>query len=287
MLKKRLIAVIIHRNGLVIQSINFKRYLPIGRLNIAVEFMRDWDVDEIVILDINASREGRENDFELVKTATRNCFVPITLGGGIRTLDDIRRSLKVGADKISLNTKALNDPEFITTAARHFGSQCVVISMDVIRQGRSCFVFDGIRRCPTPLEAVDWARKVEDLGAGELLVNSVDRDGSKQGYDLKLLEEIADSVNIPVIACGGAGTMEDFVSAAGIRRVSAVAASNIFHYIEHSTIIAKAHLINAGTDVRMNTLAKYGGYAFDKSGRLMRKSESELENIWFQPVKRT
>jgi cyclase len=287
MLKKRLIAVIIHRNGLVVQSIGFNRYLPIGKLNIAVEFMRDWDVDEIVILDINASRAGRENDFELVKAATRNCFVPITLGGGIRTLDHIRNSLKVGADKTCLNTCALEDPAFITTAAGHFGSQCIVISMDVIRHNNDYVVFDGIRRSPTAILARDWARKVEDLGCGELLVNSVDRDGSKQGYDLALLEMIADSVKIPVVACGGAGTMEDFVSAANIKRISAVAASNIFHYIEHSTIIAKAHLINAGIDVRMNTLAKYGGYAFDKNGRLMRKSESELEEIWFQPVKRT
>jgi len=258
MLKKRLIPCIILRDGLLVQSIEFKRYLPIGKPKIAVEFFNAWDVDEIVILDISASHENRGPLFELIEHVSKICFVPLTVGGGIRSIADIRDILKVGADKVSINTEAVTTPSFITEAAEVFGSQCMVVSIDVKTNQDGCYeVFSHCGKNPAGLHPVEWARKAEEMGAGEIFLNSINRDGTKRGYDLELVKMVSTAVSIPVIACGGAGKMEHFAEGISEGNASAVSAANIFHYYEHSTILAKAQLKKAGVAIRLSTEATY------------------------------
>lgn len=287
MLKKRLISCLLIRDGLIVQSIGFRRYLPVGRPPIAVEFVAKWDVDEIILLDMNATPEKRLPDLDLIAMMSERVFVPLTVGGGITTLDDIQRIIRAGADKISINTHALAAPGLISRSADRFGSQCVVISIDALRLPNGDYeVMSDSGRRATGLLVEDWARTVERHGAGEILINSIDRDGSKLGYDIDLIRRTADAVSIPVIALGGVGKHSDFSAGILQGRASAVAAANIFHYIEHSTIVAKAHLAKAGIDVRLDSLAKYEGIEFDDMGRLLKRDEADLENFVFSPHKR-
>jgi cyclase len=270
------------RDGLIVQSIGFKRFLPIGSAKIAVEFVTNWDVDEIFLVDITATAEGRTPDYDLISRVSKRSFVPLTYGGGLHTIDDIRKVIRSGADKISINSEALNNRDFIRESSRIFGSQCIVVSIDVrINNGDYEVVGDNGRKF-TGLGPVEWAKRVEELGAGEIFLNSVDRDGSKMGYDIPLIRMVADSVAIPVIACGGVGKMEDFPEGIMSGKASAVSAANIFHYIEHSTIVAKAYLRRSGIDVRLNTAAKYDGFEFDELGRLIKKDDTNLEQILFK-----
>jgi len=282
MLKKRLISCLVLKDNLVVQSFGFRHYLPVGKPRIAVEFMQQWDVDEIVIQDISATPEGRSINVGLVTDVSKRCFVPLTVGGGIRTVADIRAAISAGADKVIINSAALNNPEFIGQASERFGSQCIVISIDVKADSIGKYrVYSDSGTKKWELSPIEWAREIEGLGAGELLVNSIDRDGAREGYDIELLMSVSDSVGIPVIGCGGVGKMSDFVEGIIKGGVSAVAAANIFHHIEHSTIIAKAYLRNAGVDVRINTLADYKECLFDGQGRIRKIDEAILEKIWF------
>jgi imidazole glycerol-phosphate synthase subunit HisF len=286
MLKRRLISCLIARDRTIVQSIGFKRYLPVGSVAVTVEFMKDWDIDEIVLLDTTAARRGREPDLETIEEVSRRCFVPITFGGGIRTVDHIRSVIRAGADKVSINAAALADPSFITEGARYFGSQCVVVSIDARRgPGGGYEVYaDGGKRA-TGLDAVAWAREAEQRGAGEIFLTSIDRDGSKQGYDLELVRAVSEAVRIPVIACGGVGRMEHFVEGLRDGKAAAVAAGNIFHHLEHSTIVAKAYLKNAGLGIRLSTLADYQGFSFDSAGRILKRPDAELEKLWLEKHK--
>lgn len=286
MLKKRLISCLILRDHWIVQSLNFKRFLPVGRASVAVEFMKNWDIDEIILLDITASRDSRKPDLGLVADISRKCFVPLTMGGGIHTINDIKTLIRAGADKISINSEALRNPTFIKESSNVFGSQCIVISMDIKLNDKAQYeVFGNSGKEPTGLDPITWARKAEELGAGEIFLNSIDRDGSRNGYDLNLIRQVAQAVEIPVIACGGVGKMEHFVEGFTIGGAAAVAAANIFQHTEHSTIIAKAYLKNAGLDIRLSTLANYKKFEFDTNGRILKKSDSELEEIWFEKHK--
>lgn len=283
MLKKRLIACLLIRNGLIVQSIGFNRYLPIGRPKFPIEFVVKWDVDEIVLLDMSATPEGRGPDHEVLSLLSRSCFVPLTVGGGIRTVDDVRNIVRAGADKVCVNSHAIERPHLVSEIADVFGSQCVVVSMDCRREKDGSFqVYTHSGKRATGLSAAEWAQQVAGLGAGEVFLNSIDRDGSKQGYDIDLIRSVTDAVSIPVIACGGVGSHSHF--AAGIIKggASAVAAANIFHYIEHSTIVAKTHLLRAGVDVRLDSNAKYEDREFDASGRLMMLPADRLADIEFK-----
>ncbi|MDP2973473.1 MAG: imidazole glycerol phosphate synthase cyclase subunit [Candidatus Diapherotrites archaeon] len=258
MLKKRLIACILMQNGLVVQSINFKKFHIVGRAETAVEFFNNWDVDEIIFLDINATREGRGSMLDVISKAAKKSFIPLTVGGGIRKVVDITSALNAGADKVCVNSEALLRHGFITEAADVFGSQCIVVSIDakLNKDGKHEVFYDGGTKAAgkSPLQ---WAKQAELLGAGEIFLNSIDRDGSKQGYDLDLIRQVRDAVSIPVIACGGVGKVQDFAPGIIKGHADAVAAANIFQYFEHSTILAKAALLKAGVDVRMATEATY------------------------------
>lgn len=270
MLKYRLIPCLILKQGRLVQSINFKRYLPIGRPEVAIEFFMNWDVDEITILDIDATRENRKPKFELIEKIAFHCFLPITVGGGISSVEDIRDVLNAGADKIAINHAAVKNPDLITEGAEIFGTQCIVVSIDVKTNpnGNPEVVIDSGTQY-TGLEPVAWAVEVERRGAGEILFNSVDKDGCRQGYDLKLIKKIQDAVKIPVVACGGVGKVEHFVEGITKGGAHAVAAANIFQHTEHSTIIAKAAMKKAGIDIRLDTEANYENIEFDEYGRLV------------------
>jgi len=267
MLKPRLIPCIVTRGDMVVQSFNFEKYLPIGNVKTAIEFFVNWDVDEIVILDITATKEKRSPNKDLIEWASSECFVPLTVGGGIRNSEDIRGLLYSGADKICLNSSARNDSNLINEASNIFGSQCITVSVDVLFDGKDHRVFDYEKSRTLDIKLEDFILDIEKRGAGEIFLNSVDRDGSRKGYDIDLLKKVTSLVNIPVIACGGVGNNKDFAKAVIEGNCSAVAASNIFQHTEHSTISAKAMLLKDGVEVRLNGEVNYSNFEFDHMGR--------------------
>ncbi len=283
MLKNRLVACLLMRDGLIVQSLGFNRYLPIGRPRFPIEFVVRWDVDEIVLLDMSASGEQRGPDPEVLEMLSRSCYVPLTVGGGIRSADDVRRVIRAGADKACVNTHAVVRPQMIQEIADRFGSQCVVVSMDCRREADGRYqVYTSSGTRPTGMTPVDWARRAEQLGAGEIFLNSIDRDGSRQGYDIELIRSVTECVRIPVVACGGVGSYTHFPDAILAGGASAAAAANIFHHHEHSTILAKAHMLRAGVDVRLDSAATYQGREFDQNGRLLMISAERLAEVQFQ-----
>lgn len=283
MLKKRIIASLIVKDGRVVQSIGFKRYLPVGDVGVAVEFLNNWGIDEIVLLDIDATKQKRGPDFKMVMKVSKKSFAPLTVGGGIRNIEDIRKLIRYGADKISINKMSLLDPLIIKKSAETFGSQCVVISVDIKKIDGRYEVFSDNGKVPTGFDVVEWAKKVEELGAGEIFLNSIDRDGLKSGYDLKAIKKVADSVSIPVIACGGVGHPEHFLEAFTKAGTSATAAGNFFHFTEHSPIIVKSFLLQNKIDVRMDSYADYGGIDFIKeNGRIAKRSDNYLDKLRFE-----
>jgi len=267
MLKTRLIPCIITKGNLVVQSFGFNKYLPIGNVKTAIEFFVNWDVDEIIIIDIDAQKEGRSPNIELVEWAARECFVPLTVGGGIRKVRDIQDLLSAGADKVCVNYTAHVNPSFISEAASVFGSQCITVSLDAILKDNKYHVYDYLNCKVTDISPAEFASEMESRGAGEILLNSVDRDGSRLGYDIELLKSVSSNLRIPVIACGGVGNMEDLAPAIIEGNCQAVAAANIFQHTEHSTIAAKSQLLRAGVNVRLNSNVKYENFKFDVMGR--------------------
>jgi len=263
MLKKRLIPCLLLQNGQLVKSIRFKDYQIVGNPKIAIQFFNAWAVDEIIFLDITRDSDYTsllrtdykfrllETLVDIVRESARICFVPLTVGGGIRTVEHMRELFRNGADKISMNTEAVRRPTLITEAADKFGSQAVVVSVDVkqiANGGYEVYIDHGQE--PTGLDPIEWAKRAEALGAGEILLNSIDRDGSLAGYDLNLIRTVVDAVRIPVIVCGGVGKWQDLAD--GVRAgASAVSAANIFHFTEQSTRHAKKYLASAGIDVRL------------------------------------
>jgi len=282
-LKKRLVACLLLRDNLIVQSIGFRRYLPIGRPQFPIEFVTRWDVDEIVLLDMSATAQNRGPDSDVLTMLSRSCFVPLTVGGGVNSVDVVRRIIRSGGDKVAVNTHAVTRPQLISEIADAFGTQCVVVSIDCRRERDGTYqVYTHSGRQSTALAPDAWARQVESLGAGEIFLNSIDRDGSKQGYDVELIRRVSDAVSIPVVACGGVGSYSHYASGILEGGASAVAAANIFQYIEHSTIVAKAHLLRAGVDIRLDSEATYEGREFDENGRLLMLSGDRLADIEFK-----
>ena len=237
--------------GRVVKGINFVELRDAGD---PVELGSVYDsegADELVFLDITASHEGRDLVFEMAAHVAEQVFIPFTVGGGIRSEEDIRRMLATGADKVSLNTAAVKDPELVSRAAGRFGSQCVVVAIDAKKkQPGSWEVYINGGRTPTGIDAVEWAARVESLGAGEILLTSMDRDGTKDGYELELTRAITGRVNLPVIASGGAGNLEHLVEVITESQADAVLAASIFHYGEYSIKEAKDFLRDRGIPVR-------------------------------------
>ena len=259
----RLIPVLLLKNGLIVRSQRFRIHQAIGNPMSTVERFSNWQVDELIVLDISIEdrHDLRRDDLQqryagssfldVLKTIAEVCHNPLTVGGRVRTLGDIERRLTLGADRVALNTTAIETPDLIDEAARSFGSQCVVVSIDALRHGNGHLEVCGSGgKAGTGLTPAEWACQVEDRGAGELLINSIDRDGTKLGYDLDLVRSVTRSVSIPVIACGGVGKYEDFPSAILESGASAAAAANIFHFFELSYPLAKRAMLTAGVTVR-------------------------------------
>ncbi len=254
MLSKRIIPCLDVKGGRVVKGVSFVNLRDAGD---PVEVARAYDgegADELCFLDITASHEQRGIILDVVARTAEQVFVPLTVGGGIRTLDDIRALLTAGADKVSINTAAVERPEFVKEAAERFGTQCIVVAIDAKRRaapsnGWDVFTHGGRR--PTGLDAVDWARKMEAYGAGEILLTSMDQDGQQTGYDLALTRAVAEAVSIPVIASGGVGTLEHLREGLTTGGADAVLAASIFHYRTYTIPQAKAYLVERGVPIRL------------------------------------
>jgi len=246
MLRKRLITVLTFNEGVLFRT---KKFVPDYRYTL--NFVDAWSVDEIVVLDVTRSRKEREHFYRVVSDFAGKCFVPLAAGGGVRNIEEFKMMLKVGADKVVVNTQAFLEPEFITRAAQLFGAQCVVVSIDAARNDKGEYeVYIENGSVPTGIHPADWARKAQTQGAGEIMVTSIDRDGSLEGYDNELGSLVSNSVDIPVLISGGAGKWEDFVNGFEKANASAVCTSCIYHFTEASIKSAKNYLKNKGIEVR-------------------------------------
>lgn len=283
MLKKRIIATLIIKDDIVVQSFNFKRYLPIGKPQIAVEYLNYWGVDEIVILDIDASKNNKEPNFKEIKEIASKCFVPLTIGGGINSIDHIKQLMHCGADKISINNIAINNPDFIQNAAHIFGNQCIVISVDAVKINNDYFVYDYKQKNNLQVRITDFVKQMEDRGAGEIIINSVDNDGSYKGFDTELINEVCTSTTIPIICSGGAKNANDFINVFEKTNVNAASASNFFHFTEHSVIITKSNILKK-MPIRLETAAKYAETSFDQNLRIQKKDDKILDELLYEKI---
>lgn len=250
MLAKRIIPCLDVNNSRVVKGVNFVNLRDAGDPVELAKFYNGEGADELVFLDITASNENRATMIDVVKMVAQEVFIPFTVGGGIRTTDDIRAVLLAGADKVSLNSVAVKNPEIIAEAARMFGSQCIVLAIDVKKQGNGWEVFINGGRTPTGLNAITWAKEGVSRGAGEILLTSMDEDGTKQGYDLELTKIVSESVNVPVIASGGAGSVDDFIDVFTQGKADAALAASLFHFGELKIKEVKAALRSANIAVR-------------------------------------
>jgi cyclase len=252
MFKVRVIPCLDVKDGRVVKGVNFVDLRDAGD---PVEAAIAYDAagaDELTFLDITASHENRDTIFDVVQRTAEACFMPLTVGGGVRTVDDIRKLLTCGADKVSINTAAVSRRAFVKEAAEKFGDQCIVVAIDAKKVGEKWEIFTHGGRNATGLDAVEYAKEVVSLGAGEILLTSMDRDGTKTGYDIPLTRALADAVSVPVIASGGVGNLDHMV--AGIRdgHATAVLAASIFHFGEHSVREAKTYMAKAGLPMRLD-----------------------------------
>ena len=251
MLKMRIIPCLDVKDGRVVKGVNFVDLIDAGD---PVEQAKLYDkagADELTFLDITASSDNRDTIYDVVRRTAEQCFMPLTVGGGVRVNDDIRKLLLAGADKVSINTAAVHRPEFVREAAEKFGSQCIVVAIDAKQTGPGKFeIFTHGGRNATGIDAVEWAKRMVGYGAGEILLTSMDRDGTKQGFNIPLTRAVADAVTVPVIASGGVGNLDHLVEGIRDGQATAVLAASIFHFGTYTIAEAKAHMQAAGIPIR-------------------------------------
>lgn len=250
MLKKRLIPALLLKNGRCVKGVQFTDFRDTGHPISNARIYDSQGADELIFLDITATAEKRDPLFDIVRSAAEQCFMPLCAGGGVKSVEHMRKLLLSGADKVAINTAAVENPSLITEGAKMFGAQCMVVGIDVRKVDGKYEVFTHSGTKPTGLDPIEWAAKAAALGAGELLVTSIDHEGMRQGYDLELTRAIADAVDVPVIASGGVGTLQHLVEGITEGHASAVSCGSILHFTDQSIIKAKAYMKNAGLDVR-------------------------------------
>ena len=251
MLKNRIIPCLDVKNGRVVKGINFVDLKDAGDPVEQAKIYSDGGADEICFLDITASNENRDTIYDVVEKTSKKCFVPLTVGGGVRSVEDISKLLNCGADKVSINTAAVNDKQVVVDSSKKFGSQCIVVAIDAKKNGDMWEIYTHGGRNKTDIDAIKFAKEMEKSGAGELLVTSMDRDGTQVGYDIDLMSKISSTVNIPVIASCGVGTLDHLVDGIKLGNASAVLAASIFHYGKYSVKQAKEYLDSKGIPVRI------------------------------------
>ena len=251
MLKNRIIPCLDVKNGRVVKGINFVNLKDAGDPVEQAKIYSDGGADEICFLDITASNENRDIIYDVVKDTSKKCFVPLTVGGGVKSVNDISKLLNCGADKVSINTAAVQNPEVVIDSSKKFGSQCIVVAIDAKKNGEKWEIYTHGGRKNTGIDAIEFAKKMEESGAGELLVTSMDRDGTQVGFDIELTSKISSKVNIPVIASGGVGNLDHLVDGIKLGNASAVLAASIFHYGKYSVKQAKEYLDSKGIPVRI------------------------------------
>tara|TARA_B100001027_G_scaffold215979_1_gene191137 strand:+ start:713 stop:1468 length:756 start_codon:yes stop_codon:yes gene_type:complete len=251
MLKNRIIPCLDVKNGRVVKGINFVGLKDAGDPVEQAKIYSDGGADEICFLDITASNEDRDTIYDVVEKTSKKCFVPLTVGGGIKSIGDINKLLNCGADKVSINTAAVQNSKVVEESSIKFGSQCIVVAIDAKQNRETWEIYTHGGRNSTGIDAIEYAKKMEDCGAGELLVTSMDRDGTQVGYDIELMSKISSRVNIPVIASGGVGNLDHLVEGIKLGKASAVLAASIFHYGKHSIKEAKEYLDSKGIPVRI------------------------------------
>ena len=252
MLKARVIPCLDVDQGRIVKGVNFVDLVDAGDPVEQAKIYDEAGADELCFLDITATHENRDTIYEVVSKTAEQCFMPLTVGGGVRTIHDVRKLLLAGADKVSINTTAVYDPEFVRTAANKFGSQCIVVAVDAKSDslGRHEVFTHGGRK-PTGINAIEWAERMAAYGAGEILLTSMDRDGTKKGFNIPLTRSIADSIKIPVIASGGVGTLDHLVEGITEGHAAAVLAASIFHFGIYSIGEAKAYMADSGVPIRL------------------------------------
>ena len=251
MLKNRIIPCLDVKNGRVVKGINFVELKDAGDPVEQAKIYSDGGADEICFLDITASNENRSTIYEVVKKTSEKCFVPLTVGGGVRSIEGINKLLNCGADKVSINTAAVQNPKIVMESSLKFGSQCIVVAIDAKKEANSWKIFTHGGRNKTDIDAIKFAKQMEEYGAGELLVTSMDRDGTQKGYDIDLMQKISETVNIPVIASGGVGNLDHLAEGITKGKANAVLAASIFHYGKYSIKQAKEYLDSKGIPVRI------------------------------------
>ena len=251
MLKNRIIPCLDVKNGRVVKGINFLDLKDAGDPVEQAKIYSEGGADEICFLDITASNENRDTIYEVVEKTSKKCFVPLTVGGGVRSVDDINKLLNCGADKVSINTAAVQNADVVYDSSKKFGSQCIVVAIDAKKSGEKWEVFTHGGRNNTGIDVLEFAKKMEDSGAGELLVTSMDRDGTQLGYDIDLMSKISSTVNIPVIASGGVGNLDHLVDGIKLGNANAVLAASIFHYGKYTIKEAKEYLKSKNVLVRL------------------------------------
>jgi len=252
MVKIRVLPTLLFKDLGLVKGVSFDSWRRVGSAMQAIKVYNLREVDEVIFLDIAATQEGRPPDFELVDELADECFMPLTVGGGVRTLEHVRRLLQVGADKVAVNTAAVETPALVSEIAETFGSQCVVVSIDFKRlPGGRCAVFTHSGTRATDKDPVEFAQEMEARGAGEILLTSIERDGTMSGYDLEVVRRLSNAVTIPVICSGGAGNYDHMVAAVQEGCASAVAAASIFHFTQQTPLEAKRHMHDHGIAVRL------------------------------------
>lgn len=283
MLKQRICGLVLVRFGVVVQSFQYERYLPIGRPEFSIRYLGAWGVDELILVDLTPGRELSDPDFALLRMAAALCLTPLTFAGRINSLEQACQAVQSGADKVSINSGVIREPELITQISRELGSQCCVVSVDVYRDGREFLVWDPVGRRPTEIRLADHLQLCEQLGTGEFIVSSIEHDGTGRGFDIEMAELAITTTRVPTIVSGGANTPHHVAELLSDSRVRGAAIGNRFAHTEHSAAVLKAAL-SPGIPVRQDSSFAYRPDTIDFSGRLLKADDEALEDMLFMKI---